>query len=66
MLERETKREKNLEGREREMKRAKAQEEERKRREEGGDGSEVNIEETEEMRQLEQAFFDMTKKDDEN
>ncbi len=59
VLERETKRERLFEVREREIKRAKAQEEEKKRREEKEE--ETNEKELLAMRQLEEEFFEMTK-----
>jgi dynein intermediate chain 2 len=61
ILERETKREKNLEARERDVKRVKAQEEERKRREEKEVEGAATNNEAEAMRQLETVFFNMTR-----
>lgn len=57
IFERETKKEKNLEVREREVRRAKAQEEERKRKEKEESN---NGEEDDEMRELEEQFFSTT------
>ena len=58
MLERETKREKNLGVRELETRRAKAQEEERKRRAQHEEGAQEEERKDEAMRELEREFFD--------
>ncbi|KAL3792673.1 hypothetical protein HJC23_009401, partial [Cyclotella cryptica] len=57
IFERESKREKNLEVREREMKRAKAQEEERRKREEDRSEDDADDNESEMLRRLEEDFF---------
>jgi dynein intermediate chain 2 len=63
IFERETKREKNLEVRERDVKRVKAYEEERKRREEKeGDGT-TNTSESDLIRHLEEEFLLLTSKE---
>lgn len=64
IFERETKREKNLEVREREVKRAKAQEDERRKREEKGPEDDANSKESEMLRRLEEEFFSATKSQD--
>ncbi len=65
MFERETKREKNLEVREREIKRARAQEEERLKREEKEAEIDAKNREHDELAKLEEEFFTVVKETDE-